>query len=238
MSLVETILQINPLILIALISLILSLLINVVYKLTTNQELMKKLKDELKIHQDDMKKHRSDPKKMAEAQKKAMEKNMIYMKHSFKPTLYTFIPLILIFSWFNAHLAYLPLQPNETFQVKAYSDYEINLTSVPQLELVGNEKFDKGTIFSLRGDEGSYTLWYDTGGEKRSNDILITTKQAYEKTLVKFKDSKLTSVQVLNKDMKPFGDFSFFGWHPGWIGTYIIFSLIFSMVTRKLMKIY
>ena len=238
MSFVETILQINPLILIASISLILSLLINIVYKLTTNQELMKKLKDEIKIHQEEMKKHRADPKKMAETQKKAMEKNMVYMKHSFKPTLYTFIPLILIFSWFNAHIAYMPLQPNETFQVKAYSAYEVNLTSVPALEIIGKEKFNGGTVFNLRGGEGSYTLWYDVAGEKQSNDILITTKQAYDKPLVSFKNSKITSVEVSNPKMKPFGDFSFLGWHPGWVGTYIIFSLLFSTLTRKFMKIY
>lgn len=238
MSFIETILQLNPLLLIASISLLLSLLINIVYKFTTNQELMKKLKDELKFHQEEMKKHRADPKKMAEVQKKAMEKNMIYMRHSFKPTLYTFIPLILIFSWFNAHIAYLPLQPNETFQVKVYSNYDVNLTSIPQLDIISKDKFDKGTVFSLKGGGGSYTLWYDVGGEKQSNDILITTKQAYERPLVSFKNSKITSVEVSNPKMMPFGDFSFLGWHPGWVGTYIIFSLVFSTFLRKIMKIY
>ena len=41
-----------------------------------------------------------------------------------------------------------------------------------------------------------------------------------------------------NKKVKPLGNVSLFGWKPGWLGVYIIFSIIFSMVLRKLLKIH
>ena len=46
-----------------------------------------------------MKLHKESPQKVMELQKQAMEKNLVLMKHSMKPTLYTFIPLIIIFGW-------------------------------------------------------------------------------------------------------------------------------------------
>jgi uncharacterized membrane protein (DUF106 family) len=36
----------------------------------------------------------------------------------------------------------------------------------------------------------------------------------------------------------PLGAFSLLGWHPGWLGTYIILSLIISLLLRKVMKVY
>ena len=82
-----------------IISFILTLLITLCYKWFTDQKLMKSLKDEIKQHQEDMKNHKDNPEKLMEIQKKSMEVNLQYMKHSFKPTLFTFIPLIIFFAW-------------------------------------------------------------------------------------------------------------------------------------------
>lgn len=49
--------------------------------------------------QKELKELKDNPEKFMEAQKMMMEKNMQYMKHSMKPTLITFVPLILIFGW-------------------------------------------------------------------------------------------------------------------------------------------
>ena len=86
-----------------LISLIIALIITLVYKWVTDQELMKTLKEDIKALQQEMKKLRDNPSKMMEVQKKAMEKNMKYMMQSMKPTLITFIPIIVIFGWMNSY---------------------------------------------------------------------------------------------------------------------------------------
>jgi|SRR3989344_8286932 len=91
--------NINPLTGMIVISFFLTLIVTLVYKWTTDQAMMKSLKDELKQHQKEMKDHKGDPKKMMEIQGRAMEKNMKYFMHSLKPMIITFIPLILVFGW-------------------------------------------------------------------------------------------------------------------------------------------
>jgi len=86
-----------------LISFILTAIITLLYKFLTDQKLMKELKEEMKEFQKEIKGLRDDPKKMMEVQKLAFEKNMKYMLQSLKPTLFTFIPIIFIFSWLRSY---------------------------------------------------------------------------------------------------------------------------------------
>jgi uncharacterized membrane protein (DUF106 family) len=88
------------------ISFILTLLITLAHKFLTNQHLVKSLKEEVKNFQKEMKNHKENPEKLTEINQKAMAKNLELMKHSMRPTLYTFIPIILIFSWMRE--TYLP----------------------------------------------------------------------------------------------------------------------------------
>jgi len=99
----------SPLGTIIIVAFILTLLITIVYKLMTDQDLMKSLKAEIKDFQKEMKNHKDNPSKMMELQKEAMGKNMKYMKHSMKPTLITFIPIILVFGWLRT--TYTPIGP-------------------------------------------------------------------------------------------------------------------------------
>ena len=125
------------------ISFLITLITTLVYKYFTDQEALKKLKEDNKGLQEEMKKHKDNPSKMMELQKEAFSKGFEPMKHQLKPMLITAIPLLLIFTW---------------------------LRKV-----------------------------YGVGGEIYINLGFI---------------------------------------HLGWLGTYIIFSIIFSMVLRKLFKVY
>lgn len=89
----------HPLGALALISFILTALITVAYKYLTDQELMKSLKAELKQLQTEMKEAKNDTQKLMQLQKQSLEKNMKYMTQSFKPTLFTLIPILIIFTW-------------------------------------------------------------------------------------------------------------------------------------------
>ena len=89
----------NPLWALIIISLILTFVVTIIYKLFTNQKEMKSLKEELTTIQKELKGSKEDPKQAIEIQKRLMEKNMKYMMKSFKPMLITFIPLIIILGW-------------------------------------------------------------------------------------------------------------------------------------------
>ena len=105
--------------LIALIvlALAINLLLLLIYKKTTNQELMKRLKDEMKELQNETKTLKDHPEKMMEVQRRTMETNMKYMKQSLKPNLYTFIPIIIILGWMSTQFAFLPIMPGDEFNV-------------------------------------------------------------------------------------------------------------------------
>ena len=85
-----------------IISFIITLLTTLSYKYLTNQTEMKLLKEDLTRLKGDMKKHRDSPEKISTVNKELMEKNLKYMRHSMRPMLFTFIPIIIIFSWLRA----------------------------------------------------------------------------------------------------------------------------------------
>lgn len=94
--------KIHPLFGIAFIAFLLTLIVTLLYKYTTNQSAMKSLKDEIKSLQKEMKENKGDNNKVMQIQKEAMEKNIKYMKHTLTPMLLSFLPIVLIFGWVRA----------------------------------------------------------------------------------------------------------------------------------------
>jgi len=233
--------KMNPPILpITIISLGLTILITVIYKFTTDQDVMKSLKAEMKKSQTEMKKHKDDPQKMMKMQKKAMEKNMEYMKHSFKSTLFTMLPIIIIFGYLNSHLGYLPIMPNEPFtttvEFKDEIDGEVEL-SVDNLQVLnGNvQSIEDGEAkFELQGEAGQYILEYIYDGDTHTQDLLITEERVYEKVMMPVKGSDIKKLHIGNEKIIAL---NLFGWKLGWLGSYIILSILFSTIIRKLMKV-
>jgi len=96
------ILKLSPAASLLIISLILTLLVTIIYKYTTDQKFLKEAKEEMKILQKEMKEFKDNPSKIMEKQKVLWEKNMKIMMHTLKSSLYTLIPLLIIFSWLRA----------------------------------------------------------------------------------------------------------------------------------------
>ena len=96
---------------------IITMVITLIYKYTTNQSLMKDLKGELKELQKEVKQLKSKPAEAMKVQKKMMQTNSKYMMHSFKPMLFTFLPIIIFFGWMSSHLGYYPIMPDQEFSI-------------------------------------------------------------------------------------------------------------------------
>ncbi|MBN1502041.1 DUF106 domain-containing protein [Candidatus Woesearchaeota archaeon] len=238
-------LKLPSLVAILTISLAMSALITVVYKLLTDQNLMKDLRNEINDLQKELKTLKNNPKKAMKVQSQMMETNSKYMMHSMRPTLFTFLPVILIFSWFNTHLGYYPLQPDNPFDVIVMFDKEATGTAVMQvsegltaLDEKSKEIISEKLVWHLKGTEGRHNLTIIHNNKDFSKDLLITEKREYINPIQKVRGNSVKEIIVGNERIYPFGDLSFFGWRPGWLGTYIIFSLVFSMALRKLLKIY
>jgi len=170
---------------------------------------------------------------------------MEYMKSSFKPTLITMIPILLIFGWMAGHLSFEPIYPGETYSVSADFLEEIKgeaeLIADEGTELIDLAKQDiiggKAT-WKIKSSEGEHYLTVKVGKDEQSKKVLITKELRTEEAVSIFQHSDIKQITINYNKLRPLGTFEIFGWQPGWLGLYIIFSLIFSMVLRKLLKIY
>jgi len=90
-----------------IIVLILSFLMTIIQKYTTDQKTLKELKKEQKEVRKQMKEFKTNPQKLKELQKKQMSFMPQQMKLSMRSMVYTGIPLILLFRWFNDYFAVL-----------------------------------------------------------------------------------------------------------------------------------
>ena len=227
---------------VVLLSFLISLIITLIYKFTTNQSLMKDLKEEMKAFQKQVKELKSEPEKAMEVQKKSMKTNMKYMSHSMRSTLFTFIPIILIFGWMTANLSYDPILPGQDFTTtvvfgKGVSG-EIGLNAPEGLNIEGStvkEVKDNEVKWVLNGKEGEYLLEYEFNNKRYNKEVLIAEGNKYKNPIKDVKDGNIEMIKIDNKKNIVL---NLFGWKIGWLGTYIIFSLIFSIGLRKIIKVY
>ena len=241
----QPLLNASPSLLIILISLVISLIVTAVYKLMTNQEEMKRLKEQQKEFQKRMKELRSHPEEMMKVQKEAMKSNMDYMKHSLKATLITMLPIILIFSWMTGHLSFEPIYPSETYSVTGTFAKGVTGTAqlIPdegtELSSDAQQQIGNGEVtWRMKSTEGEHVLTVKTGETEQQKKVLITKDLKYEDQVSMFKDSDVEKITINYNKLKPLGDLSLFGWQPGWLAIYIISSIVFSLVLRKLLKVY
>ncbi|MBI2101565.1 DUF106 domain-containing protein [Candidatus Woesearchaeota archaeon] len=225
-----------------ILAFIVSLIVILITKYTTNQSLMKRLKDDMKEHQKRVKELKHEPAKAMEAQKKAMEVNMQYLTHSLKPTLITLIPIIFIFAWASSHFAYESIKPGQEFSVTAFFEKNINgnaeIIVQDGLETVGakSQKIeDSRAAWKLKGGEGEHMLEIALNGEKQQTSVLITNGKKYINPLKKTEGSiKSIAINYKKLIIIPIG---YKDWL-GWLGTYIWSSILFTTLLRKFMKVY
>ena len=235
------ILSLNPTMALFLLSFFISLMVTLIYKWTTDQNLMKQLKDEISSLQAQLKALQHDPQKSLDVQKRAMEVNMKYMMHSFRSTFFTLIPMIFIFGFLSAHFASDPILPYQEFKVTANFDGDganislvapegVTLLDAPTKEITANQ-----AVWGLKGVEGSHILQFNFKNETVYKKVLITNIRDYEEPLQAYTQGSLKSIEVSNPKTIIL---NLFGWRLGWLGSYILFSIIFSMILRKYLKVY
>ena len=234
-----------PIVGIFILSLIITLLINLIYKFTTNQEEMKRLKTQINESQKKIKSlMKENPKKAMKIQEEAMQANMQYMGKSLKPMIFTFIPIIFIFSWMNAHYTYAPLAAGEplTVSVEFIDGFSGNATltsatlTTPSITVPVQLVDDKPVAsFAISGAQGKHD--FKIAYEQFTYDAAVWFGEKPQKPIFPGK-GPVQEIVVNYPKVHPLGSFHIGSWYPGWLALYIIFSLVLSISTRKLMKIY
>jgi len=88
-----------------IVVMIISLIVTLIQKYGTDQETLREIKKEQKIIQEEMKKYKHDPERLFEFNKKQMEIIPKTFDITLKPIIYTAIPFILFFRWFNDYFS-------------------------------------------------------------------------------------------------------------------------------------
>ena len=226
---------------ILVLAFIITLIMNVVYMWATDQKEMKRLKDKLKKYQNEMKEHRDDPKKTMQLQKKAMSINGEYMKKSLKPTLYTFLPIIVVFGWMAANLAFAPVAAGAavplTLEMQEPARVTLEAAGVSVAGEATKDTIEREVSWDISAAErGNYTLRFVTQDGDEAERVFRVGSRGVEETVSH--EQPFDQSTIGYPKATPFGDFSIFGYRPGWLMTYIFFSLILSLAMRKVMGLH
>lgn len=239
-ALFDPLLQLPLLLIVVLLSFGITLLTTLIYKWTTNQTLMKSLKDEIKSLQKLMKETKNNPEEAMKVNQKMMAVNSKYFMQSMKPLLFTMLPILLIFGWMQASLAYEPLTMGNPFEVRVELEQAHNITiTVPDSMILKSARtvFGKNATFKMvPTQEGNFLLTIRSNGETVQHEIIVSSDRNYAPPITKHKGS-IKTVKVKQKKAIALV-LPIFGWKLGWLGTYIIFSILFSTILRKLLKVY
>ena len=93
-------------------------------------------------------------------------------------------------------------------------------------------------VWTLKGNKGEYVLDFRYNEKSYIQELKISDKQEYIKPIKTINKGNLKQIRTIHPKLTPFGDFSIFGWNPGWFATYILFSILFSTILRKFLKVY
>ncbi len=235
----------SPFVGILVLAFVITLLMTLAYKYLTNQGEMKRLKEKQKEFSKHMKELRDKPEEMMKVQKEAMASNMEYMKHSFKVTLITMIPILLIFGWMNAHLAYEPIYPGERFSITASfaegvtGDAELMADEGTELFSDAVQPINSAVAWNMKSTEGEHVVTVKTKNDQQSRTVLITKELNVADPISVFDKSDIRQMGIQYNKLRPLGaGFSIFGWEPGWLAWYIVFSIVFSLGMRKVLKVH
>jgi len=232
-----------PIVAILILSIVLGLLTTLLQKYMTDQAKMKRLKADTKKYQVQMKElqKKGETEKLMKLQKKMMPLQMDLMKESFRPLFVTMIPFLMIFFWLGNHFAFYPILPNQPFTVTAVFDDEVageatliseNLDIEEPTQQVSNGEIK----WNVQGSEGLYAMELSFAGASFKRNVLITTDRSYITPVLPLKGT-VEEFNVNNQKLTPLGKFSLFGWFPGWIFCYILFSIPISLGLKKVLGV-
>ena len=223
-------------------SILMSLMITVIYKYTTNQKEMKHIKDEMKRLQKEMKSAQGDQKKMLKLNSEIMKHNSQYMMKSLRSSLFTLFPALLIFMFLSGHIAFSPITPGDDFNLTVRHNNGVD-PSLTELELPsGFELLEKTTMenfarFKLRADSpGEYVIGVINEEQQENKDIIITEEREYAKAEERY-DGKFHSARIEYKSLT-IVTLPFWPREMNWLWLYIIFAIVTGSISRKVLNVY
>jgi hypothetical protein len=109
----------------AFVSVLTGIVMLFIFKLTSRQERIRAAKDLIKGYLLQIRLYRDDLSLMFAAQKGILKANLTYLKYSVVPIAFIIVPVVLIMIQLNLRYGAAPMEPGQTFIVKAVFDRRI-----------------------------------------------------------------------------------------------------------------
>ena len=232
-------------------SLILSIFIALVYKLTTDQGEMRRLRERMKSLQQQVKERKGDQDEQMRLSSEMLKANSEYMKKTLKSSLYTIIPAMILFWFLLTQVAFAPISPGGEFSILVNHAEDIDPTHT-QIILPGGFSHEdtihpgdetrtlreNQAVFVLRApmEEGTYAVSLENSGVRVERDIIVTQGREYAQQDTRYDDvfeSARIEYQSLTILTLPFWPHQM-----NWLWLYIIFSIVLGQLFRKLLRVY
>lgn len=253
--------NLSPWIGMILISLLTGLLMLLIFRYTSNQEGIKRVKNKIKAHLLEIRLFKDSLALSLKAQGNILRSNIRYIGYSGKPMLVMIIPLILILIQLNFWFAYQSLRPGEVTILKVKLQEGQNILDLdlkvefppslaietPPLRIEEQQEIN----WRLRAREkGLHSLTFEINGQSFTKKIAVAQKPLTRISPLKvqrnFIDELFNPVEApLSKDIPvksieikyPAKNMNLFGWHIHWIIVYFALSIIFGFALKGVFKV-
>jgi len=250
--------NINPWFGMIFISLITGLLMLYIFKLTSDQEGIKKTKNKIKAHLLELRLYKDDLRTSFKAQGNILLSNLKYMKYSIKPLVIMIVPIILILIHSNFWFGYDSLDKGEEALLKIHLSEEYEPTQV-DLKIKNNDtiKIETPPVRINELDEidwrfsalkkGVHELKIQVGNDLISKSISVNQKPLSKISPLKKRKSLISQILYpVEKPIKkgspvksieisyPSSGLNLLGMKIHWIISFFVLSIIFGFSFKGL----
>lgn len=253
--------SLSPWIGMILISFLTGLFMLLIFRFTSNQEGLRKVKNKIKAHLLELRLFKDSLALSLKAQGNIFLSNLKYISYSGKPLLVMIIPLVLILIQLNLWFGYQSLKPGEETILKVRLDENQNLLDLnlsvqpsqffvietPPLRIEEENEIN----WRIRAkDKGIHLLTIQINGQSFTKKVAVAQKSLTKISPIKMRrnfidelfnpgEQPLPSKQpVKNVEIKyPSKKMNLFGWHIHWIIVYFAISIIFGFALKGVFKV-
>lgn len=251
----------SPWVAMIIVSFMTGLLMLFIFRFTSNQKGIKKVKNKIKAHLLELRLYKDSLSISLKAQGNILRCNLKYISYSAKPMLVMIIPIILILIQLNFWFGYESLAPGQKaiFKVKLKDNYnplEIDLNvesssglTIETLPLRMEEENEINWRISAK-EKGIHNINVIFKGERVTKTVTVAQKPLNKISPIKirrnFIDELLYPVESpIKGDMPiksleityPTRSMNLFGWHIHWLIVYFAISIIFGFAFKGILKI-
>ena len=251
----------NPWVGMVIVSFLTGLLMLVIFRYTSNQAGIKKVKNKIKAHLLELRLYKDSLGLSMKAQGNILLANLKYITHSFKPLLVMIVPVILILIQMNFWFGYESLKPGEQTLLKVkleegYNPLQTDLVLEPAPEIVIEtpplriEEYSEINWRISSQKSGIHHVDVVVAGRKISKTIATDTKPLSKLSPIKHrkkfvdelfypveapiaKDFPVKSIEVLY----PAKRLNFLGFDIHWLIAYFALSIIFGFAFKGIFKV-